>query len=218
MSVTDNPEDKTLTAFERWEMPQLDTVPTKKTVSKSLNNLEMSAVTRGFEKGLQAGRAQGLKESKETLSARLKVLDALKEDFMKATKQYDEHLLQAQLLLINTIVEKIICQTFAANPEIIKNITQKAIAEIALPEKSIEIEVNSANAAFINELICELSTMDKQYTLKTNDKLDSCDAKINMPAVTIDATLKARFAKITDNIFSTWLETDHDSTNATKAP
>ena len=208
------PEQKGLTAWERWELASFDeggetrpgahqdaakdaTVPMP--TVEELERIQNQARDEGYRVGYQEGQAAARQEAERLGQAAGKLEQALAE-LEQATA---EELLQLALALARQVVRREI----SAQPEAILDVVRDALGQ--LPHQHAAIFLNPEDAALVRSHLGE-NLAHAGHRVHEDPKLSRGDCVLEAGGSQVDGTVAMRWKRVLDslNLESAWQEED----------
>jgi flagellar assembly protein FliH len=208
------PEQKGLTAWERWELASFDegseahpgahqeaakdaTVPMP--TVEELQRIQNQARDEGYRAGYEEGRGAARQEAERLGQAAARLDQALAE-LEQATA---EELLQLALELARQVVRREI----GAQPDAILDVVRDALAQ--LPHQNAAIFLNPEDAALVRSYLGE-TLAHVGHRVHEDPKLARGDCILEAGGSQVDGTVATRWKRVLEslNLESAWQEED----------
>lgn len=207
------PEDKGLTAWERWELASFDEEAAKPAsrpeagaeaaeampTVEELMRIQNQARDEGYQAGYAEGQAAARREAERLGQAAAKLDQALAE--LEQTTA--EELLQLTLELARQVVRREV----TAQPEAIVSAVRDALAQ--LPHQHAAIFVNPDDAALLRTHLGE-TLAHGGHRVHEDPKLQRGDCVLEAGGSVVDGTVAMRWRRVLENLNleSAWQEED----------
>lgn len=188
-----------LTAWQRWELPNLKASQVEQISLPSVSEIE-ALRQQGYDEGIQAGYAAGLQKGVQE-NQRLADLIALLE------QQVDEQVAQSMLELSLEIARQMLQQALKVQPELVLSVIREAIANLPHFNQGAHLFLHPEDAALVRERMGEQLT-HSGWKIFEDAQLQRGGTRIETAHSQIDATTDARWKRIAAGLGqdSSWLE------------
>lgn len=210
-------------AFDRWELPSVDTpqvkrAPKAKTAGVTVSELEAlqkAAYDEGFalgrkdglEQGRQAGQAEGyeagIKQGKEQVQRIRRILDALAEPVQELDDEVEQALLQLSLGLAKQVIRR----ELSVQPGEVLAVIKEAVALLPLSARDVSVRVHPEDARFIRETM-DVGDDSNAWTLVEDPAISRGGCRVVTSTSQIDATLEHRLAQLTQTLLGGGRDSD----------
>lgn len=197
MSDAARPKEQ-LTAYERWELPNLGVSGGKASaswLSKNKNEIELPTAAQleeiqrqAHDEGYQAGLAEGIAEGAKKIEALLKTLS-------DALQQADEDIAQELLDLALEVARQMVQQTLKTQPEILLNTIRAAITSLPHFNQGAHLVLHPDDAEIVRNSMGEQLT-HTGWKVFEDVLIARGGARIETAHSQIDATLENRWQRI----------------------
>lgn len=150
--------------------------------------IEEEAFQKGFDRGLEEGRATAQQEFDEKIAGAVNLIQSLEQEKDTVHKQYEEDL----LALVKTMVERLVGHEVSVNPLVIRNTLRKAM-EYVVEGSTVTIHLHADDLQRIKEMSLEdpsLLAGTKRIELVEDPLVSSGGCLLNTAFGEIDATLE----------------------------
>lgn len=208
------PEQKGLTAWERWELASFDEAGPGAPASRpeagqeaaqpmptveDLERIQTQARDEGYKAGYEEGQAAARQEAQRLGDAAAKLEQGLAE--LEQTTA--DELLQLALELARQVVRRAI----TAQPDAILDVVRDALAQ--LPHQNAAIFLNPEDAALVRSYLGE-TLAHTGHRVHEDPKLKRGDCVLEAGGSQVDGTVAMRWRRVLEslNLESAWQEED----------
>lgn len=225
MSTSDEPNEGSLTAWERWELASFDSPRSHAatpnagadetaqtdlaTAQDEIERLRQQAQEAGRTAGYSAGYAEGQNKARTeaTRFAGMAVqLDA-------ALNEFDQQVSDDVLALALEVARQVLRQSLAVKPELLLETLRQALAQMPHPHTTISI--NPEDASLLRSYLGD-QLAHAGHRLHEDPRIQRGGCIVEAGGSQIDATVATRWKRIVESLGCTteWLAADPPPPNA----
>lgn len=210
-----------LTAYERWEVQNLDELP-RKTDAETLADMRLpsaaeleqirhQAAEQGREEGLAVGlaegREQGYREGMQQAGADVAALHDLLVSMQQTLAGPSEQITDELAGTALALAEQILRGALAAKPELIVALARECLNAVPVAGGHLQLFVHPADAALLREHLAEDLTHNS-VRLREDAALQRGECRVSTPHGDIDASIATRMARVAELLAAAgeWLE------------
>lgn len=203
-----------LTAYERWELPnvgiqeapapaeevekveeeELDAAALREMLSaEKLEEIRSQAHAEGFEQG----RAEGLKAGQKEIAAQVQrlrqVLNALAEPLRDVNERVEQELVQLALAMARQVLRR----ELSIHPEQVVTLAREAIKMLPANAERVQVFLHPDDAALMRE---HTAGTDTAWRIVEDPSLMRGGCRVTSENSHIDATLESRLATVVERL------------------
>lgn len=193
-----------LTAYERWELPDVQTPGTRRPLveevdasalqpltAEQLEQIRQEAQREGFAAGRQEGLTSGQKEVRATVQRLTQIINA----FTAPLEEVDAVVEQELVTLAMAIARQIIRRELKTDPGQVVGVVREALAALPAATRRVTIHLHPDDAALVREALA--SGMEEAgWRIVEDALLTRGGCRIHAEHSQIDATVEKRIAAI----------------------
>lgn len=193
-----------LTAYERWELPdvqgpgtrrsrvdEVDPSAVKPLTAEQLEQIRRDAQREGFETGRKEGLAAGQKEVRATVQRLTQIITA----FTAPLEEVDATVEQELVTLAIAIARQIIRRELKTDPGQVVGVVREALAALPAATRRVTIHLHPDDAALVREALAA-GMEDTGWRIAEDALLTRGGCRIHAEHSHIDATVEKRIAAI----------------------
>ncbi len=225
MSTSDESNEGSLTAWERWELASFDspgfhaaapnagadgtTQSDSASTQDEIERLRLQAQEAGRTAGYSAGYAEGQNKAR-TEATRFAGMAARLE---AALNEFDQQVSDDLLALALEVARQVVRQSIAVKPEMLLETLRQALAQMPHPHTTISI--NPEDASLLRSYLGDQLT-HAGHRLHEDPRIQRGGCIVEAGGSQIDATVSTRWKRIVESLGCTteWLAADHPPPDA----
>jgi len=194
-----------LTAYERWELPDVqspaarrprvedvDAAAVQPLTAEQLEQIRQEAQREGFEAGRKEGLAAGQKDVRSTVQRLKQIIDA----FAVPLQDVDATVEQELLTLALAIARQIIRRELKTEPGQVVGVVREALAALPAAARRVTIHLHPDDAALVREALTAGAGEEASWRIAEDALLTRGGCRIQAEHSQIDATVEKRLAAI----------------------
>jgi flagellar assembly protein FliH len=172
------------TAFQRWELPHLLTADQIERIQK-----------QAYEEGFARGQADGLKDARTQLDARLAHLAGIVNSLANPLKELDERAEHELVLLAMNAARLIVRRELKTDPAQVIAAVREAMAALPAAARNVRLHLHPEDAALVREHL-KLSDDGEGWKVVEDPALARGGCKVLTDTSQIDASVEARLTAV----------------------
>lgn len=197
---------ETLTAYERWELPnvgsetarvtaeELDASALREMLSaEKLEEIRNQAHTEGFEQGRNEGLKAGQKEIAAQVQCLHQVLNTLSEPLHDVNARVEQELVQLALAVARQVVRR----ELRSDPAQVVALAREAIHVLPSHAERVQVFLHPDDAALMRE---HAAATDNAWRIVDDPSLTRGGCRVVSENSQVDATLEARLAAVVERL------------------
>lgn len=194
-----------LTAYERWELPDVQVPGTRRQrveevdasavqplTAEQLEQIRQEAQREGFESGHKEGLAAGQKEVRAAAQRLTQVINA----FTSPLQDVDAVVEQELLTLTIAIARQIIRRELKMDPGQVVGVVREALAALPSATRRVTIHLHPDDAALVREALTAGAGEETNWRIAEDALLTRGGCRIHAEHSQIDASVEKRIAAI----------------------
>lgn len=211
---------ESLTAYERWELPnvgsepepqpqppepeEIDAASLRELVSaEKLEEIRQQAHAEGFDQGRREGLQSGEKEVAAQVQRLSQIFNALAEPLNDVDEQVQDELVQLAL----GVARQVLRRELMTDPAVIVAIVREAIAALPSHAADIQVFLHPEDAALVREYTA--GTEAPAWRIVEDPALARGGCRISSENSRIDATFESRLAAVVEQLMGGADESAH---------
>lgn len=195
---------ESLTAYERWELPDVQNPATRRPrveevdasavqplTAEQLEQIRQEAQREGFEAGRKEGIAAGQKEVRATVQRLTQIISA----FSHPLEDVDALVEQELVALAIAIARQIIRRELKTDPGQVVGVVREALAALPAAARRVTLHLHPADAALVREAL-PAGVEENNWRIVEEAALTRGGCRIHAEHSQIDATVEKRIAAI----------------------
>lgn len=196
---------ESLTAYERWELPDVqspaarrsrvedvDASAVKPLTAAQLEQIRKAAQREGYDAGYKEGTAAGQKEVRATVQRLTQIINA----FSSPLQEVDATVEQELVTLALAIARQIIRRELKADPGHVVGVVREALAALPAAARRVTIHLQPDDAALVREALAAGAGEEANWRIVEDALLTRGGCRIHAEHSQIDATVEKRMAAI----------------------
>jgi len=205
---------ESLTAYERWELPnvgvpvaaepaeptaeEIDAAQLRELLSaEKLEEIRSEAHKEGFEQGFEQGRREGQQAGQTDVAAQVQrlgqVLSAMAEPLNDVNERIEDELMQ----LAFVIARQVIRRELASDPAQVLAVVREAIGALPSHAERIQLFLHPDDAALVRE---HIAGTDTAWRVVDEPALTRGGCRVTSENSRIDATLETRVSEVMERL------------------
>ncbi|TFW30187.1 flagellar assembly protein FliH [Massilia arenosa] len=195
-----------LTAYQRWEMNSFDPPPPPAPVAaephiklptqEEIEAMMESARAEGYETGRAQGYQDGLALGRAEAATEQEHLRSIAATFGSAVARADETIANEVLELALQLARAMLRTALEVKPELILHVVREAIGYLPVLQQPASLYLHPADAELVRDAIGH-ELAETGWTIKDDSALARGGCRIDTASNQIDATVQARWARLT---------------------
>ena len=212
LSDTLAPEEKDMTAYERWELPVIeakkagdktqDTQETQPITAAEIESIQKQAYTEGHGNGYRDGYEKGLAEAEAEIRQQAETFQSLIQILDTPFADLDEQVVEQTAQLAIAIARQIIRRELHTDPGQVVAVVREALKALPVMSRKIRVFLHPEDAMLVREVLSLHDESDESQTWKVIEEplLSRGGCKITSENSTIDATVETRLQRLITEI------------------
>lgn len=204
MSTSKLIEKPAQTAYERWELPNVQKPGKAKSkeeaaaplTAEQIEVIQQEAYAEGFEQGRKEGREAGQKDIEATLQRLEQIIHAFSEPLEDLDEQVSDELGELAL----AIARQIIRREIKNDPGQVVAVVREALAALPSATRQVEIQLHPDDAALVREALLGENTETQRWRIVDDPRLSRGGCRIQSEHSRIDATVEQQLNAIAARI------------------
>jgi flagellar assembly protein FliH len=172
------------TAFQRWELPHLLTANQIERIQK-----------QAYEEGFARGQADGLKDARTQLEARLAHLSSILNSIAAPLKELDEQAEQELVMLALQAARLIVRRELKTDPAQVIAAVREAMAALPAAARNVRLHLHPEDALVVREHL-KLNEEEHPWKVVEDPVLARGGCKVLTDTSQIDASVESRLTAI----------------------
>ncbi len=205
------------TAYERWELPDvqspgvrrscvetMDASVVKPLTAEQLEQIRQEAQREGFESGRKEGLAAGQKEVRAAVQRLNQIINA----FTAPLQDVDEVVEQELVTLALAIARQIIRRELKSDPGQVVAVVREALAALPAATRRVSIHLHPDDAVLVRENLTAGAGEESNWRIVEDALLTRGGCRISAEHSQIDATVEKRIAAVVAQLLGGERRTD----------
>ncbi|WP_127476429.1 flagellar assembly protein FliH [Sulfurivermis fontis] len=205
-----------LTAYERWELPEvdgpgvrrarvedMDASAVKPLTAEQLEQIRHEAQREGFETGRREGLAAAQKEVRAMVQRLTQIINA----FSNPLEDVDAKVEQELVSLAIAVARQIIRRELKTDPGQVVAVVREALAALPAAARRVTIHLHPEDAALVRETLPSAGE-ESNWRIVEDARLSRGGCRIHAEHSQIDATVEKRIAAIVTQLLGGERATD----------
>ncbi len=214
-----------LSAYERWELPNVSGLDFKEGVDlkttirnatghitvEDIEKIQKKAYAEGFDKGYQDGVEKGLAETRPVIEKQLAQLNTMLDMLAEPLKELDESVIQQTAELAVAVARQLVRRELRTDPNQVVAVVREAINILPVGARNVQVYLHPEDAALIRDAFSvDENEPDSSLNWKIVEEplLSRGGCKVRAENSHIDATVEKRINRITAAILGGERATD----------
>lgn len=195
-----------LSTYQRWELPNVQSVSSKRTrvedlddnaalkplTAEELERIQQDAHREGFEQGRKEGLASGKKEVIETVGRLQRIMDSLAQPL----DDVDEMVTNELVSLAISVARQIVRREIKMDPGSVVAVVREALAMLPSATRRVQISVNPDDAELVRDSLTAQAGEDRHWRIVDDPVMSRGGCRVSSEHSDIDATVENRIAAI----------------------
>lgn len=197
-----------LTAYQRWELPNVQSAQSAKPdarvedvedaeqlqplTAERLEQLQQDAYREGFEQGHSEGWKAGQADVNDALTRLGQLIDALAEPL----NDVDDTVEQELVALAMAIARQIIRREIKSDPGEVVAVVREALTALPSATRKVQITLNPDDAGLVRDALLAQAGEERHWHIAEDPLITRGGCRINAEHSQIDATVEKRIAAI----------------------
>lgn len=211
MSSSNGPitDKATLTAFERWELPQVrdDRSPVVEEAdispltAEQIEALQKSAYDEAYAAGLAAGRRKGLEEGMAEARPQVQNIEHLLKTLSAPLAEVEQQTLDELTSLAIAIARQLIRRELESHPDEIVAVVREAVNALPSATLSIKVMLHPDDLVLVRDVFSLENSEGQSWMLAPDPVITRGGCRIEGGASRIDATVEKRLNAVVAELF-----------------
>ncbi len=196
MSDIVSTDKKSLTAWQRWELPAFESarntvranLPTAVEMEQMQQQAHEEAAQAGYAEGRQRGYADGLQQATQENQHLVELANLL-------AVKIDELVIQELTGLALDVARQVIQQAVKVQPELLQAAVREAIGSLPVFNQSAHVILNPQDAAMLRERMGE-QLSHTGWKILEDVRMERGNARLETANSQVDVTLAARWERV----------------------
>ena len=213
-----------LTAYERWELPNMADGQGKPEPSitdvdeqealaqpftaEQLEAIQQEAYQEGFEQGRQEGMAAGRGQMEAQAQRFAQLVQSLAEPLADVDAQVEQEL----VALAVEVARQLIRRELKIDPGQVVAVVREAVAALPSNSRDIRLILHPEDAVLVRETLPPSDSPDDQWRISEDATLTRGGCRVVCENSRIDASVEKRFAKVVADLLGGEREDDQQPT------
>ena len=197
---------KELSAYQRWELPNVQSVSSKSPrveemgddatlkplTAEELERMQQDAHREGFEQGHKEGLASGAKEVREAVDRLQQIMDAL----ARPLDDVDAMVTNELVSLAIAVARQIVRREIKVDPGEVVAVVREALTVLPSAARRVQILVNPEDAGLVRDFLTAQAGEDRHLRIVDDPVISRGGCRVSSEHSEIDATVEQRIAAI----------------------
>lgn len=195
--ITDAP----LTAYERWELPNVSDESLKNTpqlpTAEEIEAIETAAYNEGLKSGHDEGYKKGLEVGQVEINQRCAALDNILKFLQRPLEDLDEKVTEQLFQLAMTVTGQLIRRELHTEPGQIVAVVREAMSSLPIAERKVNIHLQPEDASLVRDALSLTHDDESQpWRIIEDPLLSRGGCKLQAGQSYIDASVETRLNRI----------------------
>lgn len=194
-----------LTAYQRWELPNVQPPPKGSHVenldaggpltpltAEQLEKIHQDAYREGFDEGRKEGRAAGQKDVAEAAQRLRDIVEALAEPLNAVDESVEQELMDLSI----AVAQQIIRREIRTEPGEIVAVVREALSVLPSAARRVHLMLNPEDAALVRENLPSQAPEQAHWRIIEDGSVTRGGCRVSAEHSQIDATVENRIAVI----------------------
>jgi len=202
MSSSERPTPEQLSAYERWELPNVGGESEEKlpapVTAEEIEAIQQQAREEGFAEGREAGFAAGVEEARELMEARLAQFDAVLATLTAPLEDLDEQVVDQIASLAMAVARHLVRRELRTDPGQVVAVVREALAALPVGARKVCVTLHPDDAALVREVLAvhEDDEDALRWKIVEDPLLTRGGCKVEAEDSRIDASVEKRLNQI----------------------
>ena len=202
MSSSERPTPEQLSAYERWELPNVGGESEEKlpapVTAEEIEAIQQQAREEGFAEGREAGFAAGVEEARELMEARLAQFDAVLATLTAPLEDLDEQVVDQIASLAMAVARHLVRRELRTDPGQVVAVVREALAALPVGARKVCVTLHPDDAALVREALAvhEDDEDALRWKIVEDPLLTRGGCKVEAEDSRIDASVEKRLNQI----------------------
>ncbi len=200
-SLSRNIIDRSKTAYERWELPNvsddaLKNIPQLPT-AEEIEAIETAAYNEGLKSGYDEGYNDGIKQGQHEIDKRCSELDKILKFLQRPLEDLDEKVTEQLFQLAMTVTGQLIRRELHTEPGQIVAVVREAMSSLPIAERKVNIYLQPEDASLVRDALSLTHDDESQpWGIIEDPLLSRGGCKLQAGQSYIDASVETRLNRI----------------------
>ena len=213
-----------LTAFERWELPnmgkpeppppqveEVEVDEVQPLTAEQIAEIEDAARKEGYAKGFEQGQRDGLVAGKKQIDDTVRRLDKIIKAFSLPLEEVDDAVEEELLALALVVARQVIRREIQQDPQLILSVVREAMSELPSAARQVRIYLHPDDAALVRDTFHSDESEERAWKIVDDVAISRGGCRIESQTSRIDATVEKRLETVIANIFGDRDQSTQDS-------
>ncbi len=204
MSSSDSGGRGSLSAYERWELPNVGEEAAATTdlpaplTAEDIEAMQKQACEEGFAQGREAGFAAGVEEARELMEARLQQFDDVLKTLTAPLEALDEAVVEQLAQLAMAAARHLVRRELRTDPGQVVAVVREAISALPVGARKVTVALHPDDAALVREAfsVHEEDEDALRWKIVEDPLLTRGGCKVEAEDSRIDASVEKRLNQI----------------------
>lgn len=200
-------DKSTLTAYERWELPQMDGAAAGTATAKQLESIQTQAYEESFAQGLKDGYEKGQAEVDKNAQTLRSMVALLAEPLNDLDDEVVAQLAELAMLVAKQVIRR---ELHTEQGEIV-GIVREAVSALPASSRKVVLHINPDDSELVRKAFSlgeENEPGDVSWKILEDPMLSRGGCKITSDNSQIDATVEARLNRVINTLLGGERESD----------
>ncbi|HEB67607.1 MAG TPA: flagellar assembly protein FliH [Gammaproteobacteria bacterium] len=204
MSSSDSGAPESLSAYERWELPNIGEeteaepdLPAPLT-AEEIEAMQKQAYEEGFAQGKEAGFAAGVEEARELMEARLQQFDEVLKKLTAPLADLDDTVVEQMAQLAMATARHLVRRELRTDPGQVVAVVREALSALPVGARKVTVALHPDDAALVREAfsVHEEDEDALRWKIVEDPLLTRGGCKVEAEDSRIDASVEKRLNQI----------------------
>lgn len=195
-----------LTAFERWELPNVETpaeshseeVDDAAELAELMTAEKLEEIHRqAYDEGFQSGRREGLQAAQSEVRAEVQRLHQIMKAFAEPLEDVDEQVEQELMHLVMAVARQFVRRELKSEPGEVVAVVRESLGALPAGSRKVKVYLHPQDAELVREHLAVAEGEDEEsWRLVNEPTLTRGGCRIESEHSRIDASVESRLAAV----------------------
>ncbi len=185
------------TAYERWEVPVVESVGPM--TAEQLHGAYEEAFAEGREAGYQHGYAAGQEAAQADLGPKVKLFEALLDLLAEPVRQLDEAVEESLLALAFAVARQLVRRELKTEPGQVVAAVRQAMAALPLSSRNMRLYLHPEDVPLVREAL-SIDEGAGRWAIVDDPLLTRGGCRVESDSSRIDASVESRLAAVVADV------------------
>ena len=210
-------KDPEKTAYERWELPVVESEHRGPLTASDLENIQKQAFEeawqRGYAEGMEKGRKEAVEQTRTALEQATAQLDTMLDTLTTPLEQIDREITEHLVEMVIAVARHLVRRELRTDPGQVVAVVRESMELLPTGAGNIRIFLHPEDAVLVREALSitgGASERERPWEIIDDPVLTRGDCRVKSDHSFIDATLEKRLNRIAAEMLGGEREEDRD--------